>query len=152
MYGKVMSIPDSAIEIYFELATRYTPAQIVDVKRKLSDGINPRDVKMELAREIVSIFYGDDAAQHAEQQFKEVFQKKRLPEDMPVFTVINGMSVVDVIVALNFAASKGEARRLIAGGGVYLDGRTVTDVNEAPQPNPELVLQVGKRRFAKLVS
>jgi tyrosyl-tRNA synthetase len=151
MYGKVMSIPDSAIEIYFELATRYTPAQIVEVKRKLAGDMNPRDVKMELAREIVSIFYGDEAAQHAEQQFKQVFQKKGLPEDMPAFTVTSGMNVVDVIVALNFAASKGEARRLVAGGGVYLDGRTVTDANEVPQPNPEIVLQVGKRRFAKLV-
>jgi tyrosyl-tRNA synthetase len=71
---------------------------------------------------------------------------------MPAFTVANGQNVVDVIVALNFAASKGEARRLIAGGGVYLDGRTVTDVNEVPQPNPEIVLQVGKRRFAKLLA
>jgi tyrosyl-tRNA synthetase len=150
MYGKVMSIPDSAIEIYFELATRYTPVQIVEVKRALADGTNPRDVKMELAREIVSIFYSADAAQHAEQQFKEVFQKKGLPEDLPAFAVADGQSVVDVIVALNFAASKGEARRLVAGGGVYLDGRTVTDVNEALQP-PQ-ILQVGKRRFAKLVN
>ncbi len=149
MYGKVMSIPDSAIEIYFELATRYTPAQIVEVKRKLAEGINPRDVKMELAREIVGIFHGDAGALHAEAQFKEVFQKKGLPDDMPEFVVAPGQSVVDVIVAQHFAASKGEARRLIAGGGVYLDGRTVTDAAEMPQP-PQ-ILQVGKRRFAKLI-
>lgn len=149
MYGKIMSIPDSAIEIYFELATRYTPAQIVEVKRKLAEGINPRDVKMELAREIVGIFHGDTGAQHAEAQFKEVFQKKGLPDDMPEFAVAPGQGVVDVIVALHFAASKGEARRLIAGGGVYLDGRTVTDATKVPQP-PQ-ILQVGKRRFAKLI-
>jgi tyrosyl-tRNA synthetase len=149
MYGKVMSIPDSALVIYFELATRYTPPMIENVKQRLAEGINPRDVKMELAREIVAIFHSEDAAQHAEAQFKAVFQKKGLPEDMPEFAVSDGMNVVDVIVALKFAASKGEARRLIAGGGVYLDGRTVNDGNELPAP-PQ-ILQVGKRRFAKLV-
>jgi tyrosyl-tRNA synthetase len=149
MYGKVMSIPDSALIIYFELTTRYTPPMIEDVKQRLVEGVNPRDIKMELAREIVAIFHGEEAAQHAEAQFKEVFQKKGLPDDMPEFAVSDGMNVVDVIVALKFAASKGEARRLIAGGGVYLDGRTVADGNELPAP-PQ-VLQVGKRRFARLL-
>ena len=149
MYGKVMSIPDSAMITYFELATRYTPRMIEEVKQRLAEGVNPRDVKMELAREIVSIFHSPQAAEHAEAQFKEVFQKKGLPDDMPEFAVNNDMSVVDVMVALKFATSKGDARRLIAGGGVYLDGRTVTDANEAPAP-PQ-VLQVGKRRFARLV-
>ena len=149
MYGKVMSIPDSAMITYFELATRYTPRMIEEMKQRLAEGVNPRDVKMELAREIVSIFHSPQAAEHAEAQFKEVFQKKGLPDDMPEFAVNNDMSVVDVMVALKFATSKGDARRLIAGGGVYLDGRTVTDANEAPAP-PQ-VLQVGKRRFARLV-
>jgi len=149
MYGKVMSIPDSAMITYFELATRYTPRMIEETKRRLDQGINPRDVKMELAREIVGIFHGSEAAERAEAQFKEVFQKKGLPDDMPEFAVNDGMSVVDVMVSLKFATSKGDARRLIAGGGVYLDGRTVTDGNETPAP-PQ-VLQVGKRRFARLV-
>ena len=156
MYGKVMSIPDSAIEIYFELATRYTPPMLADVKARLSSGanphqsgVNPRDIKMELAREIVSIFYDDAAAQHAEAQFREIFQKKGLPEGMPEFKVGGDMTIVDVIVALKFAASKGEARRLIAGNGVYLDGRTVSEPTEVPKP-PQ-ILQVGKRRFARLV-
>lgn len=149
MYGKIMSIPDSALIIYFELVTRYTPPMIEDVKRRLAAGVNPRDIKMELAREIVSIFHSPEDAARAEAQFTEVFQKKGLPEDMPEFAVNNGMTVVDVIVALKFAASKGEAKRLIAGGGVYLDGRTVGDPNAVPTP-PQ-VLQVGKRRFAKLI-
>ncbi|MCS6847128.1 MAG: tyrosine--tRNA ligase [Anaerolineae bacterium] len=149
MYGKVMSIPDSALIPYFELATRYTPAMVEDVKRRLAGGVNPRDVKMELAREIVSIFHDPQAAERAEAHFVSVFQKKGLPDEMPEFAVSDGMNVVDVMVALKFAASKGEARRLIAGGGVYLDGRTVSDANELPAP-PQ-ILQVGKRRFARLV-
>lgn len=149
MYGKVMSIPDRALIRYFELATRYTPAMIEDVKRRLADGVNPRDVKMELAREIVGIFHGPQAAEQAEAHFVSVFQKKELPDAMPEFGVSDGMNIVDVMVALKFAASKGEARRLITGGGVYLDGRTVSDASEIPAP-PQ-ILQVGKRRFAKLV-
>jgi len=149
MYGKVMSIPDSAIIPYFELATRYTPPMIAEVKRQLAAGVNPRDVKMALAREIVDIFHGPEATAHAEAHFREVFQKGGLPDDMPEFAVHEGMNIVEVMVALKFAASKGDARRLIAGRGVYLDGRTVTDANEVPYP-PQ-VLQVGKRRFARLV-
>jgi tyrosyl-tRNA synthetase len=149
MYGKVMSIPDSALIPYFELATRYTPAMVEDVKRRLASGVNPRDVKMELAREIVSIFHDPQAAERAEAHFVSVFQKKGLPDEMPEFAVSDGMNVVDVMVALKFAASKGEAKRLIIGGGVYLDGRTVSDANEVPAP-PQ-ILQVGKRRFARLV-
>ncbi len=149
MYGKVMSIPDRALIPYFELATRYTPAMIEDVRRRLADGVNPRDVKMELAREIVGIFHGPQAAEQAEAHFVSVFQKKELPDAMPEFSVSDGMNIVDVMVALKFAASKGEARRLITGGGVYLDGRTVSDASEIPAP-PQ-ILQVGKRRFARLV-
>jgi len=149
MYGKVMSIPDSAMITYFELATRYTPRMIEEVRQQLGAGVNPRDVKMALAREVVSIFHSAEAAERAEAQFRAVFQNKGLPDDMPEFAVNDGMSVVDVMVSLKFATSKGDARRLIAGGGVYLDGRTVTDGNETPAP-PQ-VLQVGKRRFARLV-
>jgi len=149
MYGKVMSIPDSAMITYFELATRYTPRMIEEVRQQLGAGVNPRDVKMALAREVVSIFHSAEAAERAEAQFRAVFQNKGLPDDMPEFAVNDVMSVVDVMVSLKFATSKGDARRLIAGGGVYLDGRTVTDGNETPAP-PQ-VLQVGKRRFARLV-
>jgi tyrosyl-tRNA synthetase len=152
MYGKVMSIPDSAMPIYFKLVTRFLPAQIAEIERSLADGsLHPRDVKMQLAREIVSIFHDEAIASRAEEQFKKVFQQKGAPDDMPAFEVRDGMNIVDVIAALGFASSKGEARRLIAGSGVYLDGRTVSDPFETPQPNPEIVLQVGKRRFARLV-
>jgi tyrosyl-tRNA synthetase len=148
MYGKVMSIPDSALIPYFELATRYAPPMIAEVKQQLAAGVNPRDVKMALAREIVDIFHGPEAAARAEAHFQAVFQKGDLPDEMPEFAVSEGMNIVEIMVALKFAASKGDARRLIAGGGVYLDGRTVTDAGEVPRP-PQ-VLQVGKRRFARL--
>lgn len=150
MYGKVMSIPDRAMLTYFKLTTRYTPAMIADVQRRLEAGVNPRDIKMELAREIVSIFHGEEAAQRAEAHFVTVFQQRSAPEEMPSLTLSDSMTIVDVIMALGFAASRSEARRLIAAGGVSLDGRTVTDPFE--RPSAPAVLQVGKRRFARLVA
>jgi tyrosyl-tRNA synthetase len=153
MYGKVMSIPDSAMLIYFKLATRYTPAQIERIESGLKTGaLHPRDVKMELAREIVSIFHDPAAAQRAEEQFRSVFQQHELPADMDTYTVTGTPTITDVIAAAKLAPSKNEARRLIAGGGVSLDGRKVSDPFEIVTPAPEgTVLQVGKRRFARLV-
>jgi tyrosyl-tRNA synthetase len=153
MYGKVMSIPDSAMLIYFKLATRYTPDQIARIERGLKDGtLHPRDAKMELAREIVTIFHDEAAAQHAEEHFKTVFQQRELPADMDTFTVTGSPTITDVIAASKLAPSKSEARRLIAGGGVSLDGRKVSDPFELVVPaGGGTVLQVGKRRFVRLI-
>lgn len=155
MYGKTMSIPDSAMPIYFKLATRYRPDQIAAIERGLADGsLHPRDVKMELAREIVGIFHDDAAARRAEEHFKTVFQQREAPVEMDTFAISGSRSIADVIVAARLAASKGEAKRLIAGGGVTLDGRRIADPFEAvPALSAEgAVLQVGKRRFVRLVN
>jgi tyrosyl-tRNA synthetase len=153
MYGKVMSIPDFAMPIYFKLATRYTPDQIMKIEQGMKDGtLHPRDVKMELAREIVSIFHDEAAARRAEEHFRTVFQQHELPADMETFTVSGRMTITDVIAAAKLASSKNEARRLIAGDGVSLDGRKVGDPFEVVTPaSGGSVLQVGKRRFARLV-
>jgi tyrosyl-tRNA synthetase len=153
MYGKVMSIPDAAMPIYFKLATRYTPDQIAQVETGLKAGTaHPRNVKMELAREIVSIFHGDEAAQRAEEHFRTVFQQHEAPADMPSYVVNGTPTVTEVMVAAKLAPSKNEARRLIGGDGVTLDGRKVSDPFEAVNPpDGGIVLQVGKRRFVRLV-
>jgi tyrosyl-tRNA synthetase len=151
MYGKVMSIPDSAIQIYFELVTRYTPAMIDEVKAKLAGGVNPRDVKMELAREIVSIFHSDEAAARAEADFITKFREKDTPDTMPEFHLADGVNIVDAIAEVGFAKSKGEARRLIEGGGVSLDGRKVSDWKETVSLAAPVVLKVGKRNFGRLI-
>lgn len=150
MYGKVMSIPDNAMMVYFELATRYTPDMITLLKARLAKGENPRDIKMELAREIVSIFHNDSDAQKAEAYFKNIFQKGNLPDDMSECKIEQATAVADIIANAKLAASKNEAKRLIAGGGVTLDGRRVEDFAEQVQPGSRMVLQVGKRRFLKL--
>jgi tyrosyl-tRNA synthetase len=155
MYGKVMSVPDVAMGQYFRLVTRWTPGEISQVEKDLAEGhLHPRDVKMKLAREVVSIFHSDDAALEAENTFIRVFQQKDVPEEMAEYTLLPGQTVLDVLVDAKLpegemVKSKSEARRLIAQNGVRLDGETLADPNQAfPHAG---VLQVGKRRFLKVV-
>ncbi len=152
MYGKVMSLPDHVMITYFKLVTRYKPDQIDQIERDLKEGRrHPRDVKMELAREIVSIFHGEDAARRAEAHFVRVFQQRDLPEEMPEFTVSEPMRIVDIAAAAGLAKSKSEVRRLIQQGGVQLDGEKVTDINAVFTPDgQEHVLRVGRRKFLRL--
>jgi tyrosyl-tRNA synthetase len=153
MYGKVMSIPDTAMLAYFKLVTRYTPAQITAIERALAGGSHhPRDVKMELAREIVSIFHQEAAAQAAEQHFVSVFQQHALPEEMDSFTVEQPTTMIDLLIATQSAKSKNEARRLIDQGGVKLDGETIGEATKSIEVTQPMVLQVGKRKFVRLVA
>ncbi|MFZ6026697.1 MAG: tyrosine--tRNA ligase [Chloroflexota bacterium] len=149
MYGKVMSVPDKAMGKYFRLVTRFTPPQIAEIEKNLADGkLHPRDVKMQLAREIVSIYHSPEAALQAEEAFKKVFQQKDIPDEMPEYNLQAGQTVADVLVAGQLAPSKSEARRLVQQNGVRLDGETLTDPNQAfPHPG---VLQAGKRKFLRV--
>ena len=149
MYGKVMSVPDKAMPLYFRLTTRWTAAEISAVEQALASGaLHPRDAKMKLAREITEIFHGREAAAQAEATFIRVFQQGSLPEEMPVYTMESGQTVLDVLLAAGLVNSKGEGRRLMEQNGVRLDGETLRDPN---QPFPrEGVLQAGKRRFVRV--
>jgi tyrosyl-tRNA synthetase len=150
MYGKVMSLPDKAMGQYFRLVTRWSSSKIEELERDLAGGqIHPRDVKMQLAREIVDYYYGNQAAAQAEEDFVRVFQQGSQPEQIPVFTYQAGQSVTQVLVDSGLAGSKSDARRLVTQNGVRLDGETLTDPN-LPLPHPG-ILQAGKRRFVRLV-
>jgi tyrosyl-tRNA synthetase len=152
MYGKVMSLPDHVMLDYFTLVTRYTPDQINPIRDGLAHGsLHPRDVKMELAREIVSIFHGDAAARGAEEHFRTVFQERELPPDMPTHVVEAPINIVDLLATSGLASSKGEARRLIQQGGVRLDGNKVSSIERLVTVEKDAVLQVGKRKFLKLI-
>jgi tyrosyl-tRNA synthetase len=149
MYGKLMSIPDFAMGIYMRLVTRWSPQEIDKLENELSSGkAHPRDVKMALAREIVTIFYGEADAQSAQEAFVKLFQQKELPEDMPEFQSQPGQSVTEILLAAKLVASKSEARRLFEQKGVRLDGETMENGIE-PLPHPG-VLQVGKRKFLRV--
>ena len=153
MYGKVMSLPDHAMLDYYMLVTRFTPDQIASINQGLGDGsLHPRDVKMQLAREIVSIFHGDEAAGEAEHHFRTVFQERELPPEMPIYALEGPTNVVEVITASGLAKSKSEARRLIQQGGVRLNGEKLESIDAVVTVEKEAVLQVGKRKFTKLVA
>ena len=151
MYGKVMSIPDFAMPAYFKLVTRYSPEQIAAIERGLADGsLHPRDVKMKLAREIVGIFHGDEAAAEAEEHFVTVFQERELPSEMPEHRLTAPRNIVDLLAETGLAASKSQARRLIQQGGVRLNGERIEEIGFTI-PLRDGTLQVGRRKFVRLV-
>ena len=149
MYGKLMSIPDFAMGKYMRLVTRWSPHEIEVLEKDVADArAHPRDVKMKLAREIVSIFYGEADARSAQEAFVKTFQQRELPDEMPEFQLLTGQSVLDVLLAAKMVTSKSEARRLFDQRGVRLDGETL-ERGELPFPRPG-VLQVGKRKFLRV--
>lgn len=148
MYGKVMSIPDTLIISYFELCTALPMDEIAAIKRTLDGGANPRDLKMQLAAAIVALYHGKVAAKKAEAHFREIFQEKEKPADMP--TVKARGTIVDVLVAAKIATSKSDARRLIDQGGVKIDDVVVTDADMSVKRGA--VIQKGKRFFVEVVS
>jgi len=153
MYGKAMSIPDELMNKYFGLITDFTPDQIKKLKEELENGIlHPRDAKMLLAKTIVRMYHGNDAAENAENQFVSVFQKGTMPEDIPV-VIWEGnqeVSIIDLLVELKLLNSKSEARRMIGNRGVKLDGNKVEDSTLSITVKDGLIVQVGKRKFMKI--
>ena len=150
MFGKVMSINDDLILKYFEYATTIPMAEIANIEKELKSA-NPRDIKIRLATEIVTLYHGQTEALRAAAEFEKVFSKKEKPTDIPKHKV-KSSNIVDVIVETKLAASKSEAKRLIEQGGVMFNDKKVDDVNFRIQPlvgSP--ILQVGKRKFVKLV-
>jgi tyrosyl-tRNA synthetase len=149
MFGKVMSLPDSAMGKYSRLVTRWTPVQIEKMEKDLTGGImHPKDYKMLLAGEICSIFYGKEKAEAARAAFIRQFQQKDIPNEMPEYALQGGQSVVDVLLAAGLVASRSEGRRLVEQKGVRLDGQVLA---EAAEPFPHAgILQVGKRKFVKV--
>lgn len=159
-YGKVMSIADELIGRYEILLTPMNEEQVAQQKRlmglpKEQGGVNPRDVKANLAKWLVGEFFGQEAADAAEQRFVQQFQKKEIPDDIPETTLSASLpyEVLGLIVEHGLAPSKSEARRLFASGAVKLNGEKQPDETAILSGNPgdAVVLQVGKRRFLKLL-
>ncbi len=149
MYGKLMAMDDSMILPYFELVTDLPMDEIEGKKLAMKKGLNPRDVKAELAHMVVTQFHSEKAADGAAAHFAQVFQKGQMPDDMDEFTVDGSMNVVEVLVASGLVKSKSEARRMIEQKAVKLDGVVVTSVDQSVQDG---VLQRGKRHFVRLIS
>jgi len=155
MFGKLMSIPDTLIARYFTLLTDAEAAWIADLEQRVKTrAMNPRDAKAELATTIVSQYHGSAAARAAAQEFTKVFSKREQPSDIPELALQDEETVnlVDLLVASKLAATKNEARRLLKQGGVKLNGKPVTSPSLPRAEVSGAVLQVGPRRFRKLVA
>ncbi|MDX1991543.1 MAG: tyrosine--tRNA ligase [bacterium] len=154
MFGKVMSVPDKAMPIYHKLILGWSAVQLQDLEAGLASGVlHPNEIKMALAREIVSIFHSPEAAQAAQKHWDEVYRSGNLPSDMPVESLTQEERVVDLLRRLKMVESGGEAKRLMQQNGIRLNEQPITD--SAAVITPEMlpaVLQVGKRKFVRLVS
>ena len=148
MFGKVMSISDELMWEYYELLTDLTPAAIEAMK---SGDENPRNLKVNLAKQIIKDFHSTDAADAAEADFVARFVKKEVPDEIEETNVSAGIyNLADLLVQTNLAPSKKEASRLIEQGGVKLNGEKVSNANAEIELANEILLQVGKRRFLKV--
>lgn len=148
MYGKVMSWTDGMIAPGFELCTDISEATLMEIQKELSGGANPRDAKMRLAREVVTLYHGRDKALGAEADFIAAFQRGHAPEDMPEVSVLRNALLVDVLVP-TLVKSKSELRRLLAEGAIAkIDGETLIDSTMPLQET--MVVRVGKHRFLKI--
>lgn len=149
-YGKTMSIPDELIINYFNYATKVSPDEIEKIEKQLkNDEINPKIIKQRLAREIVSLYHGEDVAISAEEEFNLIFKKKDIPDDIPEFNISGATKIIDILTQSKTCASGGEARRMIKQNAVSIDGKKITDIFQ--EITEECVIKVGKRRFVKVI-
>jgi tyrosyl-tRNA synthetase len=153
MFGKTMSIPDSMIYRYFELATSVT--NLDSIRKLLEEGsVNPRDLKVNLGQEIVRGFYGDNAAREAYEHFTTMFVKKEVPDDIVEMPVPDApIPIVDFLFIYGLTQSKTEARRLIESGAVSIDSKKISDIKTIFRPaTTGTILKVGKRKFLKVIA
>ena len=151
MYEKAMAIPDDLIIKYYNLVTDIHPDDIEKLKNDLeTDKINPRDVKMKLSKEIVTLYHGESEAQKAEERFKRVFQKGQTPKDIDIIIVSKeAFDFAEVLVINNIAKSKNEVRRLVSQGGIKINDNKVDDLVDVEIEN-EMIIQIGKKKFIRL--
>ena len=155
IYGKTLSIPDNLIYIYFELASDISSSELKEIKEQMDKTvINPRDIKRKLARTFVRMYHSEQAAKQAEEEFDRIFIKKEIPDEVEEFKINDTnseLNILDLILKVNFASSRGEARRLVIQGGVSINSNKITDPNFKTKLTDSMILKVGKRKFVKFV-
>ncbi len=157
IYGKTMSIPDRLMLEYYRLATDYSHQEINEIEKGLTSGeMHPRDVKMKLARRLVSLYYDAEESSRAESEFKKIFQGGDLPDDMTEFDLRkdleedDNINIVKLLKITGLVDSTSEARRMIKQGGVRLNSEKITTIDYIVELADNSVLQVGKRKFVRI--
>ena len=152
MFGKLMSLSDPMMWRYFDLLSLRPEPELEDLRRRVEDGGNPRDAKLELARELVARFHGEQAAEQAQADFTARFRDHQLPEDMEEIALTAGEALLlpNALQQAGLCSSTSDARRMIEAGAVRMDGEKVDNLKcKLPFDNP-VVLQVGRRRVARV--
>ena len=156
IFGKIMSISDPLMFRYFELLTDVPSSQANQWKQDIQKGtLHPKNLKIQLAKQIVSDFWSEDDAKKAALEFNRIFKHKESPKDMQEIKLnCSAVLLIDLIIEQSILPSRGEAKRLIRQGGLYLDGQRVEDIGHILQisPNEEITLKVGKRKYFKLIA
>ncbi len=152
MFGKLMSIPDTLITRYYELLTDISDEELKVIDEQIkTNAINPRDIKLKLAHTITEEYHGLAGADKAQEEFINVVSNKGIPEDIEEVQVEAGKNILDLLTDLQFVQSRSEGKRLLQGGGVKIDGNKITDMAYTIESSDPIVLQAGKRKFAKLI-
>ena len=155
IFGKIMSISDPLMYRYYELLTDIPIADIVKMKRQAAKNeVNPRDLKSQLAQTIVSDFWGKQEAIRAAKEFERVFKERQVPTEMEEIQVSSDkIEFIDLLCEKNILPSRGEAKRLIRQGGIYINDQRVEDLGLIldMEKDPEIILKVGKKRFYKII-
>lgn len=147
IFGKIMSLPDSCLVDYFE---SLTDESIEELSKEIKVGKNPRDLKIRLAKIIITDLHNQKEATKAEQEFINQFQKKELPSDIKTVKLSGEFNILDLLFSQKLVESKSDARRMVEQGAVKLNGKVEKDLKKIVKIQKELVIQVGKRRFLKI--
>ena len=154
MFGKMMSIPDNLMENYYRYVSALEKTEVDQILEDLQDGIlHPREAKARLVERIVFLFHDEKKAFAAREEFDEIFKNKGLPEEIQEVEISTDENdILSVLKAANLIASKGEGRRLIQQGGVRVEKEKVLDIDLKLDLSKPLLIQCGKRKFAKVFS
>jgi tyrosyl-tRNA synthetase len=154
MFGKLMSVSDELMWRYFELLSFKSIQEIESLKDQVKKGVNPRDIKMDLATEIITRFHDNQKAEEAKEDFITRFQKGDLPKDIPEREIstdgASSVAIWSVLKDATLTSSTSEARRMIKQGAVKIDGERIEDLDHELHVGTSVVIQVGKRKFARI--
>lgn len=151
MYEKAMTIPDELIIKYYNLVTDVHPDDVAKIEERLKNGENPRNIKMELAKEIVRLYHGEEKSIEAQERFVKVFSKNEIPDDINTIEVEGAnFDLISILAENKIVKSKSEVRRLATQGGVKINDEKVTDLSEV-KPHNEMIVKIGKKNFVKII-
>lgn len=150
IFGKVMSIPDTLIMPYFELCTTLSQKEIQNYKHLITEGENPKNIKIKLAQEIVTLYHSKEQALEAKEEFENVFAKKELPKEMKKIKLTGNFKPMALLIAIEAATTNSEARRLVIQGALKIDQEKISDPDSEIAIKKGMTVSVGKKRYYKV--